>query len=64
MHMSLNGREHMYISIGWLHVLRTLSFDVHGYLHCLGMSNAVSWELVGRMLLFSSKTSLHIGVSL
>jgi hypothetical protein len=41
---SFNGKELMYASIAWLLDLRTLSLDVQGYLHCLGMSNAVSWE--------------------
>jgi hypothetical protein len=31
MHMSLNGKEHMYL-------------DVHGYSCCSDISNAVSWE--------------------
>jgi hypothetical protein len=34
----------MYIFIGWLHDLRTLNLDVHGYSCCSDISNAVSWE--------------------
>jgi len=43
MHMSLNGKEHMYISIDWLHDLMTLNLNVHGYSCCSNISNAVSW---------------------
>jgi hypothetical protein len=30
MHMSFNGKEHMHISIDWLHDLRALSFMAYG----------------------------------
>jgi len=42
MHMSLSGKEYMYISIDWLHDLRTLNLDVHGYFCYSDISNAVS----------------------
>jgi hypothetical protein len=40
--MSLNGKEHMYISINWLHVLKALSLDVHGCSHCLELEMLMS----------------------
>jgi hypothetical protein len=45
MHMSFNGKEHMYISINWMHVLiRELNLEVHGCSHYPGMSNALPWK--------------------
>jgi hypothetical protein len=41
---SFNDKELMYTAIVWLHDLRTLSLEVKGYFHCLGMSNTVSCE--------------------
>jgi hypothetical protein len=40
--MSFNGKELVYISIDWLHVLKALSLEVHGCSCYPDMSNVMS----------------------